>query len=638
MTDLVLQEPDRDAVDAAADGARVLLAGQALGRAERAPRRRERAAPDRLAAERERPRPRLCSLPHPSLADRGGDAGAPRRPPPPSPRPPPNGSRSTSGAALEVVVVDDPDDVPALVAAAARRAAGGARRRDRVAVQPHDADAGRAVAGGQSHRGVVPARSGTVRPPASWPRPRRSKNLPSLADPAWRPWSRCSRIRPSPRPDTTSSTTGRFFAGRESSWRAWHSTRCWRASCSIRAGVPTRSTRCASSTSAGSLQTYADLTGRGKAQVAFAEVRDSGAAAYCGADSATVLALHEHFAPALRDIAVEPLLRDIELPLVHVLDGHGVGGDLDRSAVFARLNAELGADLRRLEREIADVAGEALNLNSPRQLATILFEKQQLPVLKRTKTGPSTDADVLEQLAAMGHALPAADPRLPRAAEAQEHLRRHAARHGQPPHRAASTPASTRPAPPPGGSARPIPTCRTSRSGRRVARRSAAGSSRGPAGSSWWPTTRRSSCASWRTSRATPASSRPSARAATSTGRPRRSSSACRVEQVTPDMRARAKTINFATIYGQGPFALSRQLGISQEDAKTLHRPLLRALRRGARVPRPAWSSWRGSRATSRPSSSAGATSPRSRTATSTCAPTASATRRTRRSRARRPT
>jgi DNA polymerase-1 len=41
------------------------------------------------------------------------------------------------------------------------------------------------------------------------------------------------------------------------------------------------------------------------------------------------------------------------------------------------------------------------------------------------------------------------------------------------------------------------------------------------------------------------------------------------IEQVTPDMRARAKTINFATIYGQGPFALSRQLGISQEDAKT---------------------------------------------------------------------
>ena len=60
------------------------------------------------------------------------------------------------------------------------------------------------------------------------------------------------------------------------------------------------------------------------------------------------------------------------------------------------------------------------------------------------------------------------------------------------------------------------------------------------------------------------------------------------VEQVTAEMRARAKTINFATIYGQGPFALSRQLGITQEDAKSFIARLLRALRRGARLPRPA--------------------------------------------------
>ena len=67
------------------------------------------------------------------------------------------------------------------------------------------------------------------------------------------------------------------------------------------------------------------------------------------------------------------------------------------------MSAELAADLRRLEEDIARVAGVELNLNSPRQLATVLFEKHQLPMLKKTKTGPSTDADVLEQLAAMGH-------------------------------------------------------------------------------------------------------------------------------------------------------------------------------------------------------------------------------------------
>ena len=86
------------------------------------------------------------------------------------------------------------------------------------------------------------------------------------------------------------------------------------------------------------------------------------------------------------DGAAAPRHRDAARPGAH---RHGVGGDLgSTAAVFARLSAELSGDLRRLESEIAAVAGESLNLNSPRQLATILFEKQQLPVLKRTKTRP----------------------------------------------------------------------------------------------------------------------------------------------------------------------------------------------------------------------------------------------------------
>jgi len=68
--------------------------------------------------------------------------------------------------------------------------------------------------------------------------------------------------------------------------------------------------------------------------------------------------------------------------------------------------SELARDLETLSGQIAKVAGENLNLNSPKQLAAVLFEKQQLPVLRRTKTGPSTDAAVLEELAGMGHELP----------------------------------------------------------------------------------------------------------------------------------------------------------------------------------------------------------------------------------------
>jgi DNA polymerase-1 len=87
-----------------------------------------------------------------------------------------------------------------------------------------------------------------------------------------------------------------------------------------------------------------------------------------------------------------------------VVDMEWEGITIDRT-LLSKISAELGADLKRLEEEIAREAGEDLNLNSPRQLATVLFDKLQLPVTKKTKTGPSTDADVLEALAVQ-HPLP----------------------------------------------------------------------------------------------------------------------------------------------------------------------------------------------------------------------------------------
>ncbi|HEX6435019.1 MAG TPA: DNA polymerase, partial [Gemmatimonadales bacterium] len=154
------------------------------------------------------------------------------------------------------------------------------------------------------------------------------------------------------------------------------------------------------------LQTYRDLAGAGKSEIPFAQVAVPLAANYCGTDSATVLALHHYFAPMLQEMSLEPLLRDLELPLLEVLvDMEWDGITIDR-ALFRKLSDELSGDLHRLEQEITRVAGMEVNLNSPRQLASVLFERLQLPVLKKTKTGPSTDADVLEQLAAMGHELP----------------------------------------------------------------------------------------------------------------------------------------------------------------------------------------------------------------------------------------
>jgi DNA polymerase I len=317
-----------------------------------------------------------------------------------------------------------------------------------------------------------------------------------------------------------------------------------------------------------SMQTYADVTGRGRAQIPFAEVPVSVAASYCGTDSATVLALHERFAPALRDMAMEPLLRDIELPLVAVLtDMEWEGISID-PAVFARLNAELGAELRRLEGEIATVAGEALNLNSPRQLATILFEKQQLPVLKRTKTGPSTDADVLEQLAAMGHALPQLilDYRelqklkstyvdtLP--ATVNRHTGRIHTSFNQ-------TGAATGRLSSSDPNLQNIPV-RTPR-GEEIRR--------GFVPKAGWQFLVADYSQIELRIMAHLSGDPAFIEAFHQGGDIHRQTAALifgvPVEQVTADMRARAKTINFATIYGQGPFALSRQLGISQEDAKS---------------------------------------------------------------------
>jgi len=93
------------------------------------------------------------------------------------------------------------------------------------------------------------------------------------------------------------------------------------------------------------------------------------------------------------------LLDDVEIPLARLLgEMERTGVPVDRDAL-ARLSVELGHDVQRLEKAILDAAGVPFNPNSPRQLADVLFGKLQLPVIKKTKTGPSTDVTVLEELA-----------------------------------------------------------------------------------------------------------------------------------------------------------------------------------------------------------------------------------------------
>ncbi|MBI2104746.1 MAG: DNA polymerase I [Candidatus Omnitrophica bacterium] len=118
-----------------------------------------------------------------------------------------------------------------------------------------------------------------------------------------------------------------------------------------------------------------------------------------------IVRLHRRLLAKLRENGLEPLYADLELPLLHVLarmEAAGVAVDLRH---LAGLSASMQAQMSQLTTEIYRLAGTEFNLNSPRQLAQVLFERLALPVVKRTKTGPSTDSDVLAKLAAQ-HPLP----------------------------------------------------------------------------------------------------------------------------------------------------------------------------------------------------------------------------------------
>ncbi len=141
-----------------------------------------------------------------------------------------------------------------------------------------------------------------------------------------------------------------------------------------------------------------DLIGKGKGQITMAQVPVESVAPYAGADVEMTLRLQAFFTPRLHEEGLWDLFHDVEMPLVHVLtvmEMNGVLLDTDRLAAFSR---ELGAQIAELEDRIYAAAGAPFNVNSTQQLGQVLFEQLKLPGGKRTKTGYSTAADVLEGL------------------------------------------------------------------------------------------------------------------------------------------------------------------------------------------------------------------------------------------------
>jgi DNA polymerase-1 len=315
------------------------------------------------------------------------------------------------------------------------------------------------------------------------------------------------------------------------------------------------------------LRLYGDLVGKGRGERSFAEVPMREAADYCCADSDCTLRLRQRLATTLADHHLERLFHDVEVPLIGVLvdmEWEGIAIDAEH---FARLAAQMRRELAQLERAIHEQAGVAFNLNSTPQLRHILFEKLQLPVLKKGKTGASADAEVLEELAGMGHAVPRllleyreiskllttylevlpseVNPTTGRIHTSFNQIGAATGRLSSADPNLQNIPVRS-----PRGEA--IRRGFVPRAGNRfivadysqIELRLLAHLSDDPA----FVDAFRAGGDIHRQTAALIFGVEPDA--------------------VTPEMRARAKTINFATIYGQGPHALARQLGIAYEDAR----------------------------------------------------------------------
>jgi DNA polymerase-1 len=144
--------------------------------------------------------------------------------------------------------------------------------------------------------------------------------------------------------------------------------------------------------------TYSDVAGSGAKAIPFSQVSVEKACRYSGEDADLTLQLAQLLMPKIEAEGFADLFHQVELPLIEVLaamEMNGVRLDLPLLEVMSR---EFEGKMDKISEEIFDLAGESFNINSPQQLGKILFERLKLPGGKRTKTGYSTDVEVLNEL------------------------------------------------------------------------------------------------------------------------------------------------------------------------------------------------------------------------------------------------
>jgi DNA polymerase-1 len=152
---------------------------------------------------------------------------------------------------------------------------------------------------------------------------------------------------------------------------------------------------------ASGLLLYADVAGKGAAQIPFDQVDVQRATDYSAEDADVTLQLHGALWPRLeRDAKLKRIYAEIEIPVAGVLLTMERNGVLIDTRLLARQSQELGQKMLELERRAHELAGGPFNLGSPKQLCEVLFDRLKLKVVKKTPSGaPSTDEEVLEKLA-----------------------------------------------------------------------------------------------------------------------------------------------------------------------------------------------------------------------------------------------
>ncbi|TVZ41743.1 DNA polymerase I [Alteromonadaceae bacterium 2753L.S.0a.02] len=146
---------------------------------------------------------------------------------------------------------------------------------------------------------------------------------------------------------------------------------------------------------------FEDIAGKGAKQLTFNQLKLEEAGPYAAEDADITLRLHHALWPQVSgQSGLKTIFENVELPLVPILSRVERNGALLDTDALAQQSFEHGETMAKLEKEAFDLAGEEFNLGSPKQLATILFEKMNLPVVKKTAKGaPSTNEEVMQELA-----------------------------------------------------------------------------------------------------------------------------------------------------------------------------------------------------------------------------------------------